>query len=106
MALALTQVYLDPQQNYSIGDQLRMGARFVEQVFDHLPSDDAGRRLKALRAKALGELHMAAAFHQFAQGQRGDTRRHVAAAIRAYPASVGNRGLLSIGLRALVASDH
>lgn len=72
------------------------GAQFVERFFDHAPA-----QAQTWRAKALAELHMAAAFHEFAQGHRQDTRHHVAAAFRAHPATLGNRGLWSIGLKSL-----
>lgn len=74
------------------------GAQFVERFFDHAPA-----QVQAWRARALAELHMAAAFHEFAQGHRQDTRHHVAAAFRANPATLGNRGLWSIGLKSLMA---
>ena len=77
-----------------------VGERFILQTFAQLPGQAA--LSKAQCAKAMAELHMAAAFAASAQSQYARTRQHVFAAIRNDPASVGNRGLLVIGIKAVI----
>lgn len=55
-----------------------------------------------LTASALARYHVTQAFIHHAQGQRAQVRRHVLRAVRLNPAVVRNRGLISIGVRALI----
>ena len=76
------------------------GVDFVNLVFEHLPPS-AGK-LREYRPHALSEIHMAAAFSQFERGNRAATLRHAIQAIRNYPPRARNRGLISIGVQALI----
>lgn len=56
----------------------------------------------ALTAAALARYHVMLAFIQHAQGQRAEVRRHVGRALRLKPSVARNRGLVSIGVQAVI----
>jgi glycosyltransferase involved in cell wall biosynthesis len=91
-------------KGFSVGEEhgnLSDGITFVTNTFDHLPA--MATPLRPRRAQALGEIYAAAAFRAFGAVNYPDTWRYVGKAIWLYPPMVTNRGLLSIGGRALVA---
>ncbi|MBP7689300.1 MAG: glycosyltransferase [Thermoflexales bacterium] len=55
-----------------------------------------------LTASALAKYHVTQAFIHHAQGQRDQVRRHVGRALRLQPSVTRNRGVLSIGVQAVI----
>jgi len=76
------------------------GVKFIETIFFHLPA--AGKLLHKCRAMTLSRFYQAAAFFNFQHKKRDATVHYVIQAIRAYPACLRNRGLLSIGARSFL----
>ena len=76
------------------------GLDFIGRVFDHLPATMAAAQPQ--RGKALAELHMAAAFTEFAKGHPAQTRQHVVGAIKGHLPNARNRGLWAIGLKSVL----
>jgi glycosyltransferase involved in cell wall biosynthesis len=76
-------------------------AAFVERVFNHLPAnaDD----LRTMRNDVIGEVAVANAFEEYALHHRAQVPAQVIRAIRHRPALLGNRGVLSIFVKSLVA---
>jgi hypothetical protein len=71
----------------------------IDALIDGLPA--SGRRRRRLRRRAHGRYHCAAAFSAHGRGDRAAVRAHTLRAVLWDPALALNRGLLSIGARAL-----
>ena len=67
---------------------------FLRTVFENIAP--------ALTAAAVAQYHVTQAFIQHAQGQRAAVRRHVGRALRLQPGVARNRGLVSIGVQAVI----
>jgi len=67
---------------------------FLQTVFQNIAPQ--------LTASALAKYHVTQAFIHHAQGERAEVRRHVMRAIRLKPGVARNRGVVSIGVQALL----
>lgn len=67
---------------------------FLRTVFENIAP--------ALSAAALAKYHVTQAFIHHAQGRRAEVRRHVRRALRWQPGVARNRGLVSIGVQAVI----
>lgn len=76
------------------------GARFITSLL--AGPQESTIALNRLAAKTLGAFHLAATFENYAQGEMGLVRRHLAAALCHDRQWLRNRGVLSIGLESLM----
>lgn len=76
------------------------GVKFITTVFAHLPA--LGKSVNKNRAMTLSKLYQTAAFFYYQQQNPKATGQYVFNAIKSYPACLRNKGLLSIGVRALL----
>jgi glycosyltransferase involved in cell wall biosynthesis len=75
--------------------------RFIERVFDHLPTE--AQRLRMNKAQALGMYHTISLFEADQMKQHDEARRHIVSAIFQNPSNWSNRGFWRICLRAMLA---
>ncbi len=87
--------------------QSRSSAQFVQERFDTLPSapsagDDVWSALRHQRDAVVADVALAEAFDAHVARDSARVRRSIAMAIRHRPAVLRNRGVWSIGLRAVL----
>lgn len=73
---------------------------YIDMIFDHMPAEATA--FGALRRHAHARYHAAAAFLAYQEHHGGQALRHILAAVFDDPALMMNRGLISIGVKALL----
>ncbi len=74
----------------ALGFRMRAPVAFVENVFDHLPSN--AEHLTRCRMQALAQVHTGLALRLYAGGRTQDAKHQLASAIGVYPMMVGEAG--------------
>ncbi len=92
---------LDWIAGYALGPDIDDPERFIDFTFDNLPLE--ATTLRALRRRARGRYHTAAAFSAYQNHHLEKIRGHILPALWGDPTIVRNRGFVSIAVRSLFA---